>query len=105
LQHNVTENEVWLLNWFLSWDLPCIRFLSDFRKASLEFDASTIRFGTVDCHVHTMLCITQHFPTITLINGSNTAYSEITPLETDVFTIIQFINEKRNISGNREYGK
>jgi len=99
--HNVTEIEVWLLAWFLPWDSPCIRFLSEFRKASLEFDASTIRFGIVDCYVHATLCITQHFPTITLINGSNTAYSEITPLETDVFTIIQFINEKRNSSGKR----
>jgi len=62
---------------------------------------STIRFGTVDCSVHATLCITQYFPTITLINGSNTAYREITTLETDVFTITQFINEKRNSPGKK----
>jgi len=73
----------------------------EFRKASLEFDASIVRFGTIDCTVHIMLCRQyniQYYPTAMLINGSST--HRFTTQKTAA-NVIQFINEKRNPSGNK----
>lgn len=95
----VAENEVWFLDWYAPWCPPCIQFLSELRRASLEFDKSIIRFGTIDCTVHTMLCRQYNirsYPTAMLINGSNTYQFTIQKTATNV---VQFINEKRNPSG------
>ncbi|KMR04889.1 hypothetical protein RF55_388 [Lasius niger] len=92
------ENKVWFLDWYSPWCSPCIRFLSELRRASLEFDASIVRFGTIDCTIHTMLCHhhnIQHYPTAMLLNGSNTYQFT---LQKTAVNIIQFINEKRNPS-------
>ncbi|XP_029676566.1 dnaJ homolog subfamily C member 10-like [Formica exsecta] len=92
------ENEVWFLDWYSPWCPPCIRFLSELRRASLEFDASVVHFGTIDCTVHTILCHhhnIQHYPTAMLVNGSSTYQFT---LQKTAMNIIQFINEKRNPS-------
>ncbi|XP_012530640.1 dnaJ homolog subfamily C member 10 [Monomorium pharaonis] len=91
-------DEVWFLDWFAPWCPPCIEFLSELRKASLQFDASIIRFGTIDCVAHTTLCRQyniQRYPTAMLINGSNTYQFTVPKTAANV---IQFINEKRNPS-------
>jgi len=62
---------------------------------------SVIRFGTIDCTVHTTLCHQYNikfYPTIMLINGSNT-YQFMLPKT--AANVIQFINEKINPSGKR----
>ncbi|XP_024893303.1 dnaJ homolog subfamily C member 10-like isoform X1 [Temnothorax curvispinosus] len=97
LQRNHAD-EVWFLDWFSPWCPPCIQFLSELRRASLEFDASVIRFGTIDCTVHNTLCHQyniQYYPTAMLINGSNTHQFTLPKTAANV---IQFINEKRNPS-------
>lgn len=97
LQRN-NGDEVWFLDWFTPWCPPCMEFLSELRRASLEFDASIIRFGTIDCTVHSTLCRQyniQYYPTVMLINGSNT-YQFTLPKTAE--NVVQFINEKRNPS-------
>ncbi|XP_019700630.1 dnaJ homolog subfamily C member 10 isoform X3 [Harpegnathos saltator] len=97
LQRN-SGNEVWFLDWYAPWCPPCVNFLSELRRASLEFDMSIVRFGTVDCTVHAMLCRQYNihsYPTAMLINGSNT--HQFT-LHKTAANIIQFINERRNPS-------
>ncbi|XP_011169355.1 dnaJ homolog subfamily C member 10 [Solenopsis invicta] len=97
LQRN-NGDEVWFLDWFAPWCPPCIEFLSELRRASLAFDASTIRFGTIDCTTHTALCHQyniQVYPTAMLINGSST-YQFTFPKT--AANVIQFINERRNPS-------
>ncbi|XP_011266747.2 dnaJ homolog subfamily C member 10 [Camponotus floridanus] len=92
------ENEVWFLDWYSPRCPPCIRFLSELRRASLKFDASIVRFGTIDCTVHTMICHhhnIQQYPTAMLLNGSKTYQFT---LQKTAANIIQFINEKRNPS-------
>lgn len=97
LQRN-NEHKVWFLDWYVPWCPPCIQFLSELRRASLEFDMSIIRFGTIDCTVHTMLCRQYNirsYPTAMLINGSST-YQFTMPKTT--VNVIQFINQKLNPS-------
>ncbi|XP_014477755.1 PREDICTED: dnaJ homolog subfamily C member 10-like isoform X2 [Dinoponera quadriceps] len=97
LQRN-SGNEVWFLDWYAPWCPPCIHFLSELRRASLEFDVSIVRFGTIDCTVHAMLCRQYNihsYPTAMLINGSNTHQFTVQKTATNV---IQFINERRNPS-------
>ncbi|KAG5348339.1 DJC10 protein, partial [Acromyrmex charruanus] len=91
-------DEVWFLNWFTPWCPPCIEFLSELRKASLEFDTSIVRFGIIDCTAHNTLCHQyniQFYPTAMLINGSNTYQFTLSKTAANV---MYFINEKRNPS-------
>ncbi|EGI66873.1 DnaJ-like protein subfamily C member 10 [Acromyrmex echinatior] len=91
-------DEVWFLDWFTPWCPPCIEFLSELRKASLEFDTSIVRFGTIDCTAHNTLCHQyniQFYPTAMLINGSNTYQFTLSKTAANV---MYFINEKRNPS-------
>ncbi|XP_032668105.1 dnaJ homolog subfamily C member 10-like isoform X3 [Odontomachus brunneus] len=93
-----SENEVWFLDWYAPWCPPCVHFLSELRRASLEFDMSIVRFGTIDCTVHTVLCRQYNiysYPTAMLINGSST-YQFTT--QTTAANVIQFINERRDPS-------
>ncbi|XP_070520406.1 dnaJ homolog subfamily C member 10-like [Cardiocondyla obscurior] len=97
LQRN-NGNEVWFLDWFTTWCPPCIKFLTELRWASLNFDASIVRFGTIDCTIHHTLCNQyniQYYPTAMLINGSDTYHYMFSKTAANV---IQFINEKRNPS-------
>lgn len=91
-------DEVWFLDWYTPWCPPCIVFLAELRRASLEFDASIVRFGTIDCTIHSALCRQyniQYYPTAMLINGSRTDQFNI---QKTAANVIQFINEKRNPS-------
>lgn len=79
--------------------------MTEFRKASLEFDASVIHFGTIDCTIHRTLCHQYKinaYPTSILINGSDT-YQFM--LSNTAANVIKFINEKRNPSGKISYTK
>jgi len=92
---------VWFLDWYTPHCPPCIHFLSELRRASLEFDSSVVRFGTIDCSVHVIVCNQhniQYYPTAMLINGSNTY--QFTSYKTAA-NVIQFINEKRDPSGKK----
>ncbi|XP_066593940.1 dnaJ homolog subfamily C member 10-like [Prorops nasuta] len=91
-------NEVWFLDWYAPWCPPCMQFLPELRKASLEFDTSIIQFGTIDCTVHSSLCRQYNiasYPTAMLINGTNT--HQFT-LHKTASNVIQFINDIRNPS-------
>ncbi|KAL6256379.1 hypothetical protein P5V15_012493 [Pogonomyrmex californicus] len=91
-------DEAWFLNWFTPQYPLCIEFLLELRKASLEFDPSKIRFGTIDCTVHTTLCRQyniQYYPTSMLINGSD--IHQFTSKMTATY-VIQLIREKINPS-------
>lgn len=95
----VAGNEVWFLDWYAPWCPPCIHFLSELRRASLEFDVSIVRFGTIDCTVHAVLCRQYNihsYPTAMLINGSSTYQFTI---QKTAANVIQFINERRDPSG------
>lgn len=92
---------MWFLDWYLPWCAPCIQFLSELRRASLEFDASIVRFGTIDCAVHFTLCDRHNirfYPTAMLLNGSSRYQFT---LQKTAANVIQFINEKRDPSGKR----
>ncbi|EZA59003.1 DnaJ-like protein subfamily C member [Ooceraea biroi] len=96
--HRHNGDEVWFLDWYTPWCPPCIQFLMELRRASLEFDASIVRFGTIDCTVHTALCrqhSIQYYPTAMLVNGSST---HLFTIQKTAANVIQFINEKRNPS-------
>lgn len=90
------NNEAWFIDWYAPWCPPCIQFLPEIRKASLEFDKSTVYFGTVDCTVHSNICQNYNirsYPTAMLINGTTT--SQFTAQKTAT-NIIEFINESIN---------
>ena len=89
-------NDVWFLDWYAPWCPPCVQFLKEVRKASMEFDKSIVRFGTVDCTVHSSVCRRYNiraYPTAMLINGTN-AYKF--SMEKTAINIVQFVNEARN---------
>lgn len=90
------NDEVWFVDWYAPWCPPCIQFLPQLRKASMEFDKSTIHFGTVDCTVHAHICRQYNirsYPTAMLINGSITSQFTLQKTATNV---IEFINEAIN---------
>ncbi|XP_076638706.1 dnaJ homolog subfamily C member 10-like [Colletes latitarsis] len=89
-------NEVWFLDWYAPRCPPCIHFLREVRKASIEFDKSVVRFGNVDCTVHSTTCLRYNirsFPTAMLVN--NTKIDKFSMQKTAA-NIVQFINEARN---------
>ncbi|KAK0078935.1 hypothetical protein PV325_001923 [Microctonus aethiopoides] len=89
-------NEVWFIDWYAPWCPPCIQFLPELRKASLEFDKSIIHFGTIDCTIHSSICRQYNiksYPTAMLINGTVT--SQFTMQKT-ASNVVEFINEAMN---------
>nr|XP_012150041.1 PREDICTED: dnaJ homolog subfamily C member 10-like isoform X1 [Megachile rotundata]XP_012150042.1 PREDICTED: dnaJ homolog subfamily C member 10-like isoform X1 [Megachile rotundata] len=89
-------NEAWFLDWYAPWCPPCMHFLKEVRKASMEFDKSVVRFGTIDCTVYTTICQRQNirsYPTAMLVNGTNV--HKFSMLKTAA-NIVQFITETRN---------
>lgn len=92
-------NEVWFIDWYAPWCPPCIQFLPELRKASLEFDKSIIHFGTIDCTIHSSICRQYNiksYPTAMLINGTVT--SQFTMQKT-ASNVVEFINEAMNPTG------
>ena len=91
--------EAWFLDWYAPWCPPCIQFLPEVRKASLEFAKSIVNFGTIDCTVHSSLCRQYNirsYPTAMLINGSTTM--QFTTQKTAA-NIVHFIKEAINPTG------
>ncbi|XP_053986574.1 dnaJ homolog subfamily C member 10-like isoform X1 [Hylaeus volcanicus] len=89
-------NEAWFLDWYAPWCPPCVNFLREVRKASLEFDRSIVRFGTVDCTVHSTICHRYNirsYPTAMLINDTDL---DKFSMQKTAANIIQFINQARN---------
>ncbi|KAI4502464.1 hypothetical protein M0802_002376 [Mischocyttarus mexicanus] len=92
LQKN-SGNEVWFLDWYAPWCPPCMQFLPELRKASMQFNKSIVHFGTIDCTVHSLICRKYNirsYPTAMLINGTKTY--QFTAQKTAA-NIIQFIND------------
>lgn len=90
--------ETWFLNWFLPRCPPCLNYLREVRKASLEFEKSVVRFGTIDCLVHFSLCNQYNihsYPTSMLIKGGDT---QKFVLQRNAANIVQFINDALNPS-------
>ncbi|XP_011498775.1 PREDICTED: dnaJ homolog subfamily C member 10-like [Ceratosolen solmsi marchali] len=93
---NKESGEAWFLDWYAPWCPPCLKFLPEVRKASLEFDSSVVHFGTVDCTTHSDICKRyniQSYPTATLVNGTNTFHFTT---QRTASHIIEFINEAMN---------
>ncbi|XP_051160917.1 dnaJ homolog subfamily C member 10-like [Leptopilina boulardi] len=91
-------NEAWFIDWYAPWCPPCLEFLPELRKASLEFKSSLIHFGTVDCTVHSNICRQYNirsYPTAMLINGTNTIQFT---MQKTASNVIQFIHEAMNPS-------
>ncbi|XP_076166338.1 dnaJ homolog subfamily C member 10-like isoform X2 [Ptiloglossa arizonensis] len=94
--NNVAANEAWFLDWYAPWCPPCVQFLKEVRKASIEFDKSIVRFGTVDCTVHSAICHRYNirsYPTAMLVNDTN--INKFSMQKTAV-NIVQFINDAQN---------
>ncbi|XP_015439704.1 PREDICTED: dnaJ homolog subfamily C member 10-like [Dufourea novaeangliae] len=89
-------NEAWFLDWYAPWCPPCMQFIKEVRKASVEFHKSIIRFGTIDCTVYSDICRRYNirsYPTAILINGTNTNKFS---LQKTAVNIVRFINEARH---------
>ncbi|OXU22293.1 hypothetical protein TSAR_009361 [Trichomalopsis sarcophagae] len=90
------NGEVWFLDWYAPWCPPCMKFLPEVRKASLEFDSSVLQFGTVDCTTHAEICRQYNirsYPTAMLVNGSTTNHFST---QRTAPHIVEFINEAMN---------
>ncbi|XP_014294871.1 dnaJ homolog subfamily C member 10 [Microplitis demolitor] len=88
--------EVWFLDWYAPWCPPCMQFLPELRKASMQFKKSVVQFGTIDCTVHADICRRYNirsYPTAMLINGTTT--TQFTNQKTAA-GIIEFLNEVVN---------
>lgn len=89
-------NGAWFLDWYAPWCPPCLVFLKQLRKASMEFDKSAIRFGIIDCIVHATIC-QQHnirsYPTAMLVNGTKVHRFS---MEKTAANVVQFIKETQN---------
>lgn len=102
------DKEVWFLDWYAPWFPPCMQFLSEIRKASMQFNTLNLNFGTIDCTVHATICRQYNirsYPTAMLINGSRTY--QFTAQKTAA-NIIQFISDIQSpsviqISANNFY--
>ncbi|XP_041117715.1 dnaJ homolog subfamily C member 10-like [Polyodon spathula] len=67
------EKEPWLVDFFAPWCPPCRALLPELRKASKHLFGQ-LKFGTLDCTVHTELCSVyniQAYPTTVIFNQSN----------------------------------
>ena len=90
------KNGAWFLDWYAPWCPPCMSFLKEVRKASIEFDKTVVRFGTIDCTVHSAICQRQNirsYPTAMLVNGTNVHRFS---MQKTAANVIQFISELRN---------
>lgn len=79
----------WLVDFFAPWCPPCMRALPELRKTSRSF--SNVRFATVDCTAHALVCQGQgisSYPSMVLFN--NSAKSFLTGFKTAP-EIIEFI--------------
>lgn len=92
-------DEAWFLDWYAPWCPPCMQFLPEVRKASLNFDPSVIHFGTIDCTLHSEICRQYNirsYPTAMLVNGSNTHHFSSHKTASHV---VDFIHETMNPTG------
>ncbi|RXM29964.1 DnaJ-like subfamily C member 10 [Acipenser ruthenus] len=67
------EKEPWLVDFFAPWCPPCRALLPELRKASKHLFGQ-LKFGTLDCTVHTELCSVyniQAYPTTVIFNQSS----------------------------------
>lgn len=63
----------WFIDWYAPWCPPCQRLMPELRRASQQFDSERIKFGTIDCTLHSSLCSQQgirSYPTTALYNAS-----------------------------------
>lgn len=74
-QNIVNEGSVWLIDWYAPWCPPCRKLMPEIRKVSQQFKPEQIKFGTIDCTLHTQLC-SEHgigtYPTVAIYNGTQT---------------------------------
>ncbi|KAG8274068.1 DnaJ sub C member 10 [Homalodisca vitripennis] len=83
----------WFVDFYAPWCPPCMRLLPELRKASERFD-TVVRFGTVDCTIHSALCRqhnVQSYPTTMLFNVSQP--SQLFRGEHTASSIIDFIQD------------
>uniref|UniRef100_A0A1B6D3Y5 DnaJ homolog subfamily C member 10 n=1 Tax=Clastoptera arizonana TaxID=38151 RepID=A0A1B6D3Y5_9HEMI len=88
-------NTVWFIDFYSPWCPPCLRFLPELRKASRTVDS--VRFGTVDCTIHSQLCKEhniQSYPTTMLFNRSEQA--QRFQGEHSAHSVIDFIQDLLN---------
>ncbi|KAG8038769.1 hypothetical protein G9C98_000324, partial [Cotesia typhae] len=88
--------EVWFLDWYAPWCPPCMQFLPELRKASMQFKKSVVQFGTIDCTAHAEICRQYNirsYPTAMLINGTTTTQFNN---QKTAAGIIEFLNEVVN---------
>ncbi|XP_054721124.1 dnaJ homolog subfamily C member 10-like [Uloborus diversus] len=68
----VDSDETWFIDFFAPWCPPCMQLLPEWRKASYS-SGHFVKFGTVDCTTHEVLCRQykiNSFPTTVLYNRS-----------------------------------
>lgn len=66
------SGQMWFVDFFAPWCPPCMKLLPEFRKAAKSIGDS-VKFGTIDCTVHSVLCKTYNvhsYPTTILYNMS-----------------------------------
>lgn len=67
------DGSTWFIDWYAPWCPPCQRLMPELRRASQQFDSERIKFGTIDCTLHSNLCAQQgirSYPTTALYNAS-----------------------------------
>ncbi|XP_067137389.1 dnaJ homolog subfamily C member 10-like [Centruroides vittatus] len=68
----IVKNQPWLIDFFAPWCPPCMHLLPEVRKAS-RIMGHKIRFGTIDCTIHSELCSKyniRNYPTTILYNDT-----------------------------------
>lgn len=69
----IVKNQPWLIDFYAPWCPPCMHLLPEIRKTS-RIMRNKIRFGTIDCTIHSGLCSKyniRNYPTTILYNETN----------------------------------
>lgn len=89
----------WFIDWYAPWCPPCRKLMPELRRASQYFDADKVKFGTVDCTLHSSLCSEEgirSYPTTRLYNGSQIHHFHGVPNEAG---IVEFVQDMLNPLG------
>ncbi|XP_017779588.1 PREDICTED: dnaJ homolog subfamily C member 10-like [Nicrophorus vespilloides] len=72
--HNIKEEGgAWFIDWYAPWCPPCRKLMPEMRRASQHFNPEQVKFGTIDCTLHTGLCNREgirSYPTTVFYNGT-----------------------------------
>lgn len=89
----------WFIDWYAPWCPPCRKLMPELRRASQHFEASKVKFGTIDCTLHGNLCSQEgirSYPTTRLYNGSSIHHFHGVPNEAG---IVEFVQDMLNPLG------